>query len=177
MPRYCFCSILQPVNSWFPRICYLRKLMTLSEVPKAQIWLSCFLKSIQWAYSIARHHVASCCPSSDILCLSNIFNILFSKATWPIGTKFHIYSPWVGRMKVCSNGSSLLTKKMALCPYMVKNLWKPFFFRSQKLGTLNLSIKLVQMMISKSLPFAWLRKKKIIKNHFFKNCWKLMYHI
>ena len=32
MSRICFCSIVQPVNSLFPRIYYPRKLMTLSEV-------------------------------------------------------------------------------------------------------------------------------------------------
>ena len=46
---------------------------------------------------------------------------IFSKATGPIVTKFHVEPPWAGETKICSNHSSRLAC-MATMPIYGNNL-------------------------------------------------------
>ena len=58
-----------------------------------------------------------------------------SKTTGPIEAKFHMESPWVGVMKVCSNSPGHMTK-MASIPYMVET-FKNLLLRNQKADDLE----------------------------------------
>ena len=57
------------------------------------------------------------------VCVSTFSNIFFSETTGLIEAKFHVESPWDGGTKVCSNGSSHMTK-MAAMPIYGENLKK-----------------------------------------------------
>ena len=58
-----------------------------------------------------------CCLASVIQSYNSLNN--FSGATGPIFVKFHMEPPWVGEMKVCSNGHNP-SNKIATMPIFDK---------------------------------------------------------